>query len=225
MAQRFAARVGDRLDARALGQSLLAGSLSAPTAGAVSRARKRIDGDRAAAGLARFSAEMNAMLSRRQFLSVAARRCGRAARVAAHRVRERRHRAPFRVRHPARRRRRSEHRRAVRRSRLRDTARRARDRPVERAEARRHLRAASGARADRRDVRGPSGAVRARGGVAVSRPLALRRAERAGDRRRVAVSDQGRLAQPARRAVARARGKTRSRSRRPCRWRCAARRR
>ncbi|ASW00805.1 DUF1800 domain-containing protein [Paraburkholderia aromaticivorans] len=38
VAQRFAARVGDRLDARALGQSLLAGSLSAPTAVAVSRA-------------------------------------------------------------------------------------------------------------------------------------------------------------------------------------------
>jgi uncharacterized protein (DUF1800 family) len=38
MAQRFAARVGDRLDARALGQTLLAGSLSAPTASAVARA-------------------------------------------------------------------------------------------------------------------------------------------------------------------------------------------
>lgn len=38
VAQRFAARVGDRLDARALGQTLLAGSLSAPTATAVSRA-------------------------------------------------------------------------------------------------------------------------------------------------------------------------------------------
>jgi uncharacterized protein (DUF1800 family) len=38
MAQRFAARVGDRLDARALGQTLLAGSLSASTATAVSRA-------------------------------------------------------------------------------------------------------------------------------------------------------------------------------------------
>ena len=38
VAQRFAARVGDRLDARSLGQTLLAGSLSAPTATAVSRA-------------------------------------------------------------------------------------------------------------------------------------------------------------------------------------------
>lgn len=38
MAQRFASRVGDRLDARSLGQTLLAGSLSAPTATAVSRA-------------------------------------------------------------------------------------------------------------------------------------------------------------------------------------------
>ncbi|SIT46284.1 conserved hypothetical protein [Paraburkholderia ribeironis] len=38
MAQRFAARVGDRLDARSLGETLLAGSLSAPTAAAVSRA-------------------------------------------------------------------------------------------------------------------------------------------------------------------------------------------
>jgi len=38
VAQRFAARVGDRLDARALGQTLLAGSLSEPTATAVSRA-------------------------------------------------------------------------------------------------------------------------------------------------------------------------------------------
>ncbi|WP_454873822.1 DUF1800 domain-containing protein [Paraburkholderia xenovorans] len=38
VAQRFASRVGDRLDARALGQTLLAGSLSAPTATAVSRA-------------------------------------------------------------------------------------------------------------------------------------------------------------------------------------------
>jgi uncharacterized protein (DUF1800 family) len=38
VAQRFAARVGDRLDARSLGQTLLAGSLSAPTASAVSRA-------------------------------------------------------------------------------------------------------------------------------------------------------------------------------------------
>ncbi|NML34312.1 DUF1800 domain-containing protein [Paraburkholderia antibiotica] len=38
VAQRFAARVGDRLDARALGQTLLAGSLSEPTATAVARA-------------------------------------------------------------------------------------------------------------------------------------------------------------------------------------------
>ena len=38
MAQRFASRVGDRLDARSLGQTLLAGSLSAPTATAVARA-------------------------------------------------------------------------------------------------------------------------------------------------------------------------------------------
>nr|WKF61165.1 hypothetical protein HUO10_005695 [Paraburkholderia busanensis] len=38
MAQRFASRVGDRLDARALGQTLTAGSLSAPTATAVGRA-------------------------------------------------------------------------------------------------------------------------------------------------------------------------------------------
>ncbi|MGF6381336.1 DUF1800 domain-containing protein [Paraburkholderia atlantica] len=38
VAQRFGARVGDRLDARSLGQTLLAGSLSEPTATAVSRA-------------------------------------------------------------------------------------------------------------------------------------------------------------------------------------------
>jgi uncharacterized protein (DUF1800 family) len=38
IAQRFAARVGDRLDARALGETLLAGSLSPPTASAVARA-------------------------------------------------------------------------------------------------------------------------------------------------------------------------------------------
>jgi uncharacterized protein (DUF1800 family) len=38
VAQRFAARVGDRLDARSLGQTLLAGALSEPTATAVSRA-------------------------------------------------------------------------------------------------------------------------------------------------------------------------------------------
>jgi uncharacterized protein (DUF1800 family) len=38
VAQRFASRVGDRLDARSLGQTLLAGSLSAPTAAAVSHA-------------------------------------------------------------------------------------------------------------------------------------------------------------------------------------------
>ncbi|MCX4148047.1 MULTISPECIES: DUF1800 family protein [Paraburkholderia] len=38
VAQRFASRVGDRLDARSLGQTLLAGSLSAPTTTAVSRA-------------------------------------------------------------------------------------------------------------------------------------------------------------------------------------------
>ncbi|MFM0740489.1 DUF1800 domain-containing protein [Paraburkholderia xenovorans] len=38
VAQRFASRVGDRLDARSLGNTLLAGSLSAPTATAVSRA-------------------------------------------------------------------------------------------------------------------------------------------------------------------------------------------
>ncbi|WCM22157.1 DUF1800 domain-containing protein [Paraburkholderia bryophila] len=38
MAQRFASRVGDRLDARSLGQTLTAGSLSEPTATAVSRA-------------------------------------------------------------------------------------------------------------------------------------------------------------------------------------------
>jgi uncharacterized protein (DUF1800 family) len=38
VAQRFAARVGDRLDPRALGQTLLVGSISEPTATAVSRA-------------------------------------------------------------------------------------------------------------------------------------------------------------------------------------------
>ncbi len=38
IAQRFAARVGDRLDARSLGQTLMAGSLSEPTQLAVSRA-------------------------------------------------------------------------------------------------------------------------------------------------------------------------------------------
>lgn len=38
VAQRFAARVGDRLDARALGRTLTAGSLGAPTAQAVARA-------------------------------------------------------------------------------------------------------------------------------------------------------------------------------------------
>ncbi len=38
VAQRFAARVGDRLDPRTLGQTLLAGSLGAPTATAVSHA-------------------------------------------------------------------------------------------------------------------------------------------------------------------------------------------
>ncbi|MFL9961777.1 DUF1800 domain-containing protein [Paraburkholderia sediminicola] len=38
VAQRFAARVGDRLDARSLGQTLLAGSLGEPTAAAVARA-------------------------------------------------------------------------------------------------------------------------------------------------------------------------------------------
>jgi len=38
LAQRFAARVGDRLDARALGQVLLPGSLGAPTAVAIARA-------------------------------------------------------------------------------------------------------------------------------------------------------------------------------------------
>ncbi|ACC73210.1 DUF1800 domain-containing protein [Paraburkholderia phymatum] len=38
IAQRFAARVGDRLDARSLGQTLMAGSLSVPTQVAVSRA-------------------------------------------------------------------------------------------------------------------------------------------------------------------------------------------
>ena len=38
VAQRFAARVGDRLDPRTLGQTLLVGSLSEPTATAVSRA-------------------------------------------------------------------------------------------------------------------------------------------------------------------------------------------
>jgi uncharacterized protein (DUF1800 family) len=38
VAQRFAARVGDQLDPRTLGQTLLVGSISAPTATAVSRA-------------------------------------------------------------------------------------------------------------------------------------------------------------------------------------------
>jgi uncharacterized protein (DUF1800 family) len=38
MAQRFAARVGDRLNARSLGQTLLAGSLGEPTSTAVARA-------------------------------------------------------------------------------------------------------------------------------------------------------------------------------------------
>ncbi|MDF3837834.1 DUF1800 family protein, partial [Cupriavidus basilensis] len=38
LAQRLAARVGDRLDARELGPRLLAGTLSTPTAGAIARA-------------------------------------------------------------------------------------------------------------------------------------------------------------------------------------------
>ncbi|KAB0635699.1 DUF1800 domain-containing protein, partial [Burkholderia territorii] len=38
IAQRLAARTGDRLDPRTLGNTLLAGSLSAPTATALSRA-------------------------------------------------------------------------------------------------------------------------------------------------------------------------------------------
>jgi uncharacterized protein (DUF1800 family) len=38
VAQRFAARVGDRIDPRTLGQTLLVGSISAPTQTAVSRA-------------------------------------------------------------------------------------------------------------------------------------------------------------------------------------------
>jgi uncharacterized protein (DUF1800 family) len=38
VAQRFAARVGDRIDPRSLGQTLLVGSISAPTQTAVSRA-------------------------------------------------------------------------------------------------------------------------------------------------------------------------------------------
>jgi uncharacterized protein (DUF1800 family) len=38
LAQRLASRIGDRLDARELGPRLLAGSLSAPTAGAIARA-------------------------------------------------------------------------------------------------------------------------------------------------------------------------------------------
>ncbi|ESS36493.1 hypothetical protein P355_2460 [Burkholderia cenocepacia KC-01] len=38
IAQRLAARTGDRLDPRTLGNTLLAGSLSAPTATALARA-------------------------------------------------------------------------------------------------------------------------------------------------------------------------------------------
>jgi len=38
VAQRFASRVGDRIDPRTLGQTLLVGSISAPTQTAVSRA-------------------------------------------------------------------------------------------------------------------------------------------------------------------------------------------
>ena len=69
VAQRFASRVGDRLDARSLGQTLLAGSLSAPTATAVSRA------DSASTAIAlllvycRIFTEMNAMFSRRHKVS------------------------------------------------------------------------------------------------------------------------------------------------------------
>ena len=75
----------------------------------------------------------------------------------------------------------------------------------------------------RKLYRGEAGAVRPRGRVAVSRPLALRRPERARDRaasRRTSVKDGwlNRLVG----AAAAPRAARRSRSRRPCRWRCAA---
>ena len=67
---------------------------------------------------------------------------------------------------------------------------------ADRSEARQLLHAPSSARRDRENVRGEAGAVRPRGRLALSRPFALRRAERARDRRVVGVPAEGRLAEP-----------------------------
>ena len=74
-------------------------------------------------------------------------------------------------------------------------------RPIsDRQEARRHVRAAPGDDLAGGDVRREGSAVRARHRLALSRPLAFRRAERARERRAGRLPGQGRLAQPHARA-------------------------
>ena len=139
-------------------------------------------------------------LSRRQFLSVAAAGAGAilvAPRIVFANV-ETDRRFVFVIQ---RRGRRPEHRRPVCR-RVCVAARPARNRHVGRDAARRHVRTTSVARADRAVVPRRAGAVRSRDCLAVSRPLAFRRAERARDGRPRAVPGEGRLAEPARRAAA-----------------------
>ena len=71
-------------------------------------------------------------------------------------------------------------------------------------------------------LRGARGAVRPRRRLALSRPLAFRRPERARDRRQRRLCAARRLDEPAARPAAAQTTRGRSRSRRRCRWCCAA---
>ena len=74
----------------------------------------------------------------------------------------------------------------------------------------------------RSSIRRKRGAVRPRRRLALSRPLAFRRPERARDRRQRRLRAARRLDEPAARPAARRTRPRRSRSRRRCRWCCAA---
>ena len=136
-------------------------------------------------------------------------------------VRPGEHRPALRLHHPARRRRRPVDRRADRRSAPRGLRGEFdQDLAPERSST-------ASSRCIRRSPRPPAvcseaGAVRPRGRLALSRPLAFRRAERARDRRVGCLPAEGRLAQPLARPPARRRIPRRSPSPTPFRWRCAA---
>ena len=202
IANTFAQRVGDRLDAKALADTALGPLASAETRRAIATRREQTAGDDIPADGFRISAEvtMPADFPRSDAARTAARlrRAVRLGRGAAHRPRRGPRPAPSDD-CAARRARWARGGRAGRRSRLDQAAQRKiadRRRPDPGFAARRLLRAEPGDAEFPPPVPGGSGDDRARGRDTLSRALAFRRSGRARKRAREAGSGRYRLAQP-----------------------------